>query len=45
MSEVVYSFVIKSNNPEIDFVSADGIHWLSENLFLMMLRLLGEKRI
>ena len=22
-----------SNNPQIDFVSADGIHWLSENLF------------
>ena len=31
--DVVYSFVIKTNNPEIDFVSADGIHWLSENLF------------
>lgn len=33
MPEVVYSFVIKTNNPEIDFVSSEGIHWLSENLF------------
>ncbi|WP_333809714.1 DUF6495 family protein [Flavobacterium sp.] len=33
LPEVVYSFVIKTNNPEIDFVSADGINWLSENLF------------
>lgn len=33
LPDVVYSFVIKTNNPEIDFVSADGIHWLSENLF------------
>jgi hypothetical protein len=29
----VLSFVIKTNNPQIDFVSADGINWLSENLF------------
>jgi hypothetical protein len=29
----VLSFVIKTNNPQIDFVSADGIQWLSENLF------------
>lgn len=33
LPEVVYSFVIKTNNPEIDFVSSDGINWLSENLF------------
>lgn len=33
MQNVVFSFVIKTNNPQIDFVSADGIHWLSENLF------------
>lgn len=33
LPEVVYSFVIKTNNPEIDFVSAEGINWLSENLF------------
>ena len=33
LPNLVYSFVIKTNNPEIDFVSADGIHWLSENLF------------
>lgn len=33
LPDVVYSFVIKTNNPEIDFVSADGIYWLSENLF------------
>ena len=29
----VSTFVIKTNNPQIDFVSADGINWLSENLF------------
>jgi hypothetical protein len=29
----VLSFVIKTNNPQIDFVSEDGINWLSENLF------------
>jgi hypothetical protein len=29
----VLSFVIKTNNPQIDFVSAEGINWLSENLF------------
>jgi hypothetical protein len=29
----VLTFVIKTNNPQIDFVSADGINWLSENLF------------
>ena len=33
MQNAVFSFVIKTNNPQIDFVSADGIHWLSENLF------------
>lgn len=29
----VLTFVIKTNNPQIDFVSAEGINWLSENLF------------
>jgi hypothetical protein len=33
MQNAVFSFVIKTNNPQIDFVSAEGIHWLSENLF------------
>jgi hypothetical protein len=30
---VVFSWVVKTNNPKIDFVSADGIHWLADNLF------------
>jgi len=33
LENVVYSLVIKTNNPKIDFVAADGIHWLGENLF------------
>ena len=33
IQNVVLSFVIKTNNPQIDFVSAEGINWLSENLF------------
>ena len=33
MQNAVFSFVIKTNNSQIDFVSADGIQWLSENLF------------
>jgi hypothetical protein len=33
LENVVYSFVIKTNNPQIDFVETDGIHWLGENLF------------
>ena len=33
VEEVVFSWVVKTNNPQIDFVSADGIHWLADNLF------------
>ena len=33
IDEVVFSWVVKTNNPQIDFVSADGIHWLADNLF------------
>jgi hypothetical protein len=33
LDEVVFSWVVKTNNPQIDFVSADGIHWLADNLF------------
>ncbi len=33
IQNAVLSFVIKTNNPQIDFVSAEGINWLSENLF------------
>ena len=33
VDEVVFSWVVKTNNPQIDFVSADGIHWLADNLF------------
>jgi hypothetical protein len=29
----VFSWVVKTNNPQIDFVSAEGIHWLADNLF------------
>jgi len=33
VDEVVFSWVVKTNNPQIDFVSAEGIHWLADNLF------------
>ena len=33
VEDVVFSWVVKTNNPQIDFVSADGIHWLADNLF------------
>ena len=33
VEEVVFSWVVKTNNPQINFVSADGIHWLADNLF------------
>ena len=33
MEDVVYSFVVKTNNTDIDFVSAEGINWLADNLF------------
>jgi hypothetical protein len=29
----VYSYVINSTDPSTDFLSADGINWLSENIF------------
>lgn len=31
---VVYSLVINTTNAKIDFLTKDGINWLSENLFL-----------
>ena len=33
VEEVVFSWVVKTNNPQIDFGSADGIHCLADNLF------------
>lgn len=33
VDEAVFSWVVKTNNPQIDFVSAEGIHWLADNLF------------
>lgn len=33
VEEVVFSWVVKTINPQIDFVSAEGIHWLADNLF------------
>ncbi|WP_438966536.1 DUF6495 family protein [Flavobacterium sp.] len=29
----VFSFVINTNNKKVDFLTKDGINWLSENLF------------
>lgn len=29
----VFSYVINSSDPNTDFLSADGINWLSENIF------------
>lgn len=33
VENVVYSFVIKTNAEQVDFVTAAGINWLAENLF------------
>ncbi len=33
IENIIYSFVIKSNDSSVDFVSKEGIQWLSENLF------------
>ena len=33
MEDVVFSLVVKTNNPDIDFVSTEGINWLDDNLF------------
>ena len=33
MEDVVFSLVVKTNNPDIDFVSTEGINWLGDNLF------------
>jgi virulence-associated protein VagC len=30
---VVYSYVINTSNATVDFLSAEGIQWLSENMF------------
>jgi hypothetical protein len=29
----VYSYVINTSNATVDFLSAEGIQWLSENMF------------
>lgn len=33
IKENVFSYVINSTDPSTDFLSADGINWLSENIF------------
>lgn len=33
INENVFSYVINSTDPSTDFLSADGITWLSENIF------------
>jgi hypothetical protein len=33
MEDVVFSLVVKTNNPDIDFVSTEGINWFGDNLF------------
>lgn len=33
VKENVFSYVINSTDPSTDFLSADGINWLSENIF------------
>ena len=33
MEDAVFSFVVKTNNPDIDFVSTEGINWLADNMF------------
>ena len=33
VSTVVYSYVINTSNATVDFLSSEGIQWLSENMF------------
>ena len=40
----VFSLVIKTNNEEVDFVSADGIHWLADNLFSDAIEIVKGKK-
>lgn len=32
IDEIVYSYVINSNDKNVDFLTKDGINWLSENI-------------
>lgn len=32
IDSTIYSYVINATNAQIDFLSKDGIHWLSENI-------------
>ena len=33
VENTVYSYVINSNVSNVDFLTSDGINWLSENIF------------
>jgi len=33
IEDTIYSYVINTDNKEVDFLSSDGIQWLGENMF------------
>ncbi|HBK83231.1 MAG TPA: hypothetical protein DDZ41_06485 [Flavobacterium sp.] len=43
---VIYSLIIKTTNNDIDFLTKEGINWLSENMFLNEVEIQkGKKKI
>ena len=44
MEDVVFSLVVKTNNPDVDFVSIEGINWLADNLFSNEVEIIKGKK-
>ena len=44
MEDVVFSLVVKTNNPDVDFVSTEGINWLADNLFSNEVEIIKGKK-
>jgi hypothetical protein len=46
LNDQIYSIIIKTNSNNVDFVSKEGINWLSDNLFTDAVEInKGEKNI
>ena len=44
MEDVVFSLVVKTNNPDVGFVSTEGINWLADNLFSNEVEIIKGKK-
>ena len=44
MEDVVFSLVVKTNNPDVDIVSIEGINWLADNLFSNEVEIIKGKK-